>query len=443
MKFGKVGPMGQIGPIGKVTLVSAIALLVATLFTACGTLNVGFLFVATNKQTPGQIEVYEVDSESGSLRTIPTSPFPSGGRNPIAEAVSPDALNLYAANGDDNNIVQFGIGTDGKLYPQSTVNTPGAFPLAVAVNSALNVLYVVDTLQPIAGCSLTNPCPGGIAGYAITPQNSTISPGSLGLAPAACSASTAPSAAVAATCAVGNAIINSNGQSLVPILHSPTDTTTVLTPTAINVLANGNYVYVTAYNAITNQGYLFPYSVQTTAPAQSTGPSLGALTPMNNDLPIPLGSEPVALASDSTSSFLYVVDKLQNRISTFSVTSGVPNLVATANSGNQPSALTLANNDSFLYVSNSIDANVTAYTVSSGNLTPVGTYASDVNPVAITTDPRHIGFLYTVNFLGNTLSGYQIDPTTGALINTKQSPYVSSVQPTAIAGIPHGGTATK
>src|ERR1700732_3675973 len=59
MKFGKVG---------QVVLVSAIALVVATLFTACGTLTgatltVGFLFVATNKQTPGQIEVYEVDSE--------------------------------------------------------------------------------------------------------------------------------------------------------------------------------------------------------------------------------------------------------------------------------------------------------------------------------------------------------------------------------------------
>src|SRR3984885_12894008 len=133
MKFGKVGQVG---------LVSAIALLVATLFTACGTLTVGFLFVATTKQTPGQIEVYEVDSLSGSLRTIPTSPFPSGGRDPVAEAVSPDFKNLYVANQDDNNIVQFAIGNDGKLYPQSTVNTPGSFPLAIAMNTAGTFLYV-------------------------------------------------------------------------------------------------------------------------------------------------------------------------------------------------------------------------------------------------------------------------------------------------------------
>jgi 6-phosphogluconolactonase len=420
MKFGKVG---------QIALVSAIALGVATLFTACGTLTVGFLYVATNKQTPGQIEVYEVDSESGSLRTIPTSPFPSGGRDPIAETVSPDFKNLYVANQDDNNIVQFGIGNDGKLYPQSTVNTPGSFPLAVAVNSPLNVLYVVDTLQPTAGCSLTNPCPGDLAGYAITPATSTINPGSLGLAPAACSASTAPPASVAAACTTGNAIVNGNGLTLVPLNSSAT--TDVLTPTAINVLANGQYVYVTAYDThvTPNVGYLFAFSAGST----------GALTPLNSGMQ--LGSEPAALISDSASSFLYVVDKLENQISTFSVTSGVPSLVATTPTGNQPSALTLADSDSFLYVASSIDANVTAYTVSSGNLTSIGTYASDVNPIAIITDPRQIGYLYTVNYLGNTLSGYQINPKTGTLVNAKRSPYISTVQPTAIAGIPHGGTA--
>src|ERR1700761_8672733 len=130
MKFGKIGT------VGKVILVCGLALTVATLFSACGTLTVGFLYVATTKQTPGQIEVYEVNSESGALRTIPTSPFPSGGRNPIAEVPSPDSKNLYVVNEDDNNIVQFGIGNDGKLYSQSTINTPGSFPMAVTLNAS-------------------------------------------------------------------------------------------------------------------------------------------------------------------------------------------------------------------------------------------------------------------------------------------------------------------
>ncbi len=66
------------------------------------------------------------------MRQIVTSPFPSGGRNPVAEAVSPDEADLYVVNQDDNTIVQFVIGSDGKLYPQNTVNTPGIFPLAVS-----------------------------------------------------------------------------------------------------------------------------------------------------------------------------------------------------------------------------------------------------------------------------------------------------------------------
>ena len=414
MKFGKVG---------QITLVSAIALIVATLFTACSTLTVGFMYVATNKQTPGQIEVYEVNSESGALRTIPTSPFPSGGRNPVAEVPSSDSKNLYVVNEDDNNVVQFGIGTDGKLYPQSTVNTPGSFPLAAALNSANTFLYGVDTLQPVAGCSPTNACPGDVF---VCPVNSD---GSLGTP------------------------VNGTNQctNYYPLQLKTSDTTTVLTPTAINVTADGKYLYVAAYNATTSRGYLFAF----------TANSDGTLTSLNGNAPYLLESqsttlstpaalrEPVALASDSASQFLYVVDKLTNQIATYTLTGGAPSsttpaTVATTNltapTGNQPSAITFAGN--FLYVSNSLDSTVNGYSISSGSLTNIGTYATDTNPIAIAGDPRKIGFLYTVNFLGSTLSGFQINSTSGALVNTKNTPYASTVQPTAIAGIPHGGTTT-
>ena len=118
----------------QLLLVSAASLLVAGLMTACATLTVDFVFVASSKAAGtnnyGEIDVFEINSESGHMRQIPTSPFPSGGRNPVAEAVSSDNTNLYVVNQDDNTIVQFVIGNDGKLYPQNTVNTPGIFPLA-------------------------------------------------------------------------------------------------------------------------------------------------------------------------------------------------------------------------------------------------------------------------------------------------------------------------
>jgi hypothetical protein len=82
---------------------------------------------------------------------------------------------------------------------------------------------------------------------------------------------------------------------------------------------------------------------------------------------------------------------------------------------------------------------VTGYSASGGTLTKFGTYATDDNPVAVIGDPRKLGFLYTVNFLAGTLSGFKVDPSSGALINTQNTPYLSTVQPTAITGIPHGG----
>jgi len=397
MKFGKVG---------QVALVSAIALIVATLFTACGTLTVGFLFVPTNRQTPGQIQVFEVNSEAGSLRTIPTSPFPSGGRNPIAEAVASDYLNLYVVNEDDNNIVQFGIGTDGKLYPQSTINTPGSFPIAVTLNSSHTFLFGVDTLQPIAGCSLSNPCPGNVF---VCPVNSDGSLGTQANNTKVCSA-------------------------FYPLQLTPSDTSTVLTPTAINLLANDSSVYVTAYNPANNKGYIFGYTVN----------GDGSLSPMNGGLPMSAGKKPAAIASDSSSQHLYVADQFSNQILSYAVqSSSTPlSLQSTIGTGSQPTSLALFN-DQNLYVTNSADSNVTFYSVSSGNLTNVATYASDVNPIAIAVDPRKLGFLYTVNFLGNSLSGYKINQTDGTLINTQHTPYASSVQPTAITGVPHNGTATK
>ena len=123
---------------GQLLLVALAGVGVASLLSACnqltGTLTVDFVYVSSARAAGpngyGEIDVFEVNSESGKMRQIPTSPFPSGGRNPVAEAVSTDNKNLYVVNRDDNTIVQFAIGNDGKVYPQQTVNTPGIFPIA-------------------------------------------------------------------------------------------------------------------------------------------------------------------------------------------------------------------------------------------------------------------------------------------------------------------------
>ena len=152
--------------------------------TACGTDTTDYVFVTSAKaagsNSYGEINSFEINKVSGAMRQIPTSPFLSEGRNPVAEAVSSDNANLYVVNQDDNNIVQFLIGNDGKLYPQSTVNTPGYVPLAIAVSGSN--LFVLDTYPPLLTCSSEEPCSGSVGVFPIEAASGSTAAGALGTA---------------------------------------------------------------------------------------------------------------------------------------------------------------------------------------------------------------------------------------------------------------------
>ncbi len=91
---------------GARLLAAASMAALSLLILSCGASNtVDFLYVTSNLQSPGQINAYEVNSESGAIHQIADSPYPSGGRNPVYEVASPNGLNLYVANHDDNTIV--------------------------------------------------------------------------------------------------------------------------------------------------------------------------------------------------------------------------------------------------------------------------------------------------------------------------------------------------
>jgi 6-phosphogluconolactonase (cycloisomerase 2 family) len=419
----------------QLLLVSAASLLAAALVTACGTLTVDFVFVTSSKAAGtnnyGEVDVFEINQESGVMRQIPTSPFPSGGRDPVAEAVSTDQTNLYVVNQDDNSIVQFVIGNDGKVYPQNTVNTPGIFPLAVAI-SGTN-LYVLDTYQPLPICSTADPCSGSIAVLPITVGSGSPPSDTLG----------APISNGALTywplCQYGY-ISSTNFTAC-----NAGATSDVITPTAVNVLGSGAYVYVTAYDftASPSVGYVFAFGTSST----------GALVPLNGGIPLPAGTHPSAIASDSTSSYVYITDINNSDVLGYSVSSGaltpLTNGAGGTNrfaAGDQPAAIVADPKYPYIYVANSLDSTVTAYSVNSGALTALGTYATGTQPVAIGIDPSTNHFLYSANYLGNgvngTVSGFELSPTDGTLLNSQNSPYTSNAQPTAVAAIPHGVSQT-
>jgi 6-phosphogluconolactonase (cycloisomerase 2 family) len=396
--------------------------------TACGTLTTDFVFVTSSKAAGtnnyGQIDVFEINQESGVMRQIPTSPFPSGGRDPVAEAVSTDQFNLYVVNQDDNSIVQFVIGNDGKVYPQNTVNTPGIYPLGAAV-SGTN-LYVLDTYQPLPICSTADPCSGSVAVLPITVGSGSPPSDTLGSPVANGSLTYWPLCQYGYISATNFTQCASGASS------------DVITPTAVNAVASGAYVYVTAYDstASPNVGYVFAF-------AASSG---GGLTPLNGGVPFTAGIHPSAVASDSTSSYVYVADVVSNNVLGYSVASGIltPLSGSPFPAGNQPAAIVADPKYPFVYVANSLDNTVTAYSMSSGALTNLGTYATGEEPVAIGIDPSTNHFLYTANYLGSgingTVSGFELSPTAGTLVNSDNSPYKSNAQPTAVAAIPHGSS---
>jgi 6-phosphogluconolactonase (cycloisomerase 2 family) len=387
--------------------------------TACGTDTVDFVYVASSQAAGtnnyGEIDVFEINSVSGFMRQIPTSPFPSGGRNPVAEAVSSDYSNLYVVNKDDNTIVQFLIGPDGKLYPQNTVNTPGIFPLAVAVNGTN--LFVIDTYQPLPSCSPASPCSGSVGVLPV-------------LTATQAQALTPPEIADTLGPPVANGSLN-----YWPLTLSGNSSSDILLPTGVNVLASGAYLYVTAYDSTANTGYLFGFTI-------GTGGVLSAVS----GSPFAVGVHPSAIASDSTSSYVYVTDSANGNVCGFSVALGVlsPLSGSPYPAGNQPSAIAVDPKYPFVYVANTLDGNVSAYSIgSSGALTSVGTYAAGINPVAIGIDPGTSHFVFTVNFLSNgangTVSDFEMSTTAGTLINTQHSPYTSNALPTAVAAVPHDG----
>src|SRR5271154_1596120 len=255
---------------GRIALASVVSLGLGFGATACGPSNtIDYLYVTASKQNPGQISVYKVDSEAGTLHQIPDSPYGSGGRNPVSDVASPNGKNLYVINHDDNTIVEFAIGTDGKLYPQQTCNLPGSYPSQLTVNKAGTYLYIVETYQP--NFSLSIPGPGALVVFPINAN------GQLGATGSLCQP--VPNG-TNAYFALGN------------------------NPVSVNVLANGNFVYAVNESDAT----IAAFQVGSDGGLSSIG--------LFN-----AGINPNAVASDPAGKFLYVTDGGSNQMYGFLVQS--------------------------------------------------------------------------------------------------------------------------
>jgi 6-phosphogluconolactonase len=386
MKFSK---------LSQLFLVSSIGLLVATLLTACQIVTIDYLFVAS----ASGIETYAVDSESGVLRTGAAT-VTGGVSTPVAMTVTPDYANLYVANQGSSAVVHYAISSNGVLTQKDSVTLSTA-PVYMAVNSTGTYLYVVSGTT---SATLTE--------YAL-------SSGTIG--------------SVVATQPL--ALSGFTGDTIVP--------------TGVTVLANDAAVYVTAYDksaynpggtttSSANPGWVFGFAIG----------SGGALTTSTGS-PYEAGVKPSAIIAEPHNKYVYVTDWASNEMIGYSIQSG--SMLSLLVSGpfktsSEPAAITIDPRGKFIYVANESSATVSAYSIDLTTGTPTATMSStsgsanstDTWPVAVAVDPALGRFVYTANYLGNSVSGFRLDATAGTLNTTQATPYPTGEKPTALVAVPHG-----
>jgi 6-phosphogluconolactonase len=389
----------------QLALVSTVGILVASLISACQLVTVDYLFLAgsggTGAGSAGEIQTFAVDSETGALRSGFAPGVPSGGNSPVAMAVSPDFANLYVANSDNNTVVHFALASNGAMTNKDSVTLPGP-PVSLAINQANNYLYVT---------------------YGSTTAN---------LAEYSLSSGT-----------IGSVVANE-------ALTVPGFATDTVVPTGVTVLPDNAAVYVSAYDqssynpggSVTSSaspGWVFGFAVSGNG---------GSLTPSAAS-PYQTGVKPTALAADPTSRFVYVTDYASNALIGYGVISGseLEYLISGPyKTGAEPSSVTVDPRAKYIYVSNSLDSSVTAYSIDLAtgipsvvvNVTGAQINATDSQPISIAVDPALGRFVYTANFLGNSISGFQLNPDTGALKPSQATPYPAQLHPTAVVLVPHG-----
>jgi 6-phosphogluconolactonase (cycloisomerase 2 family) len=415
---------------GRMLLAMAFSLGLAPLLTSCGAGHtIGFAYVLSSpSSTSSSVWIYKVNSATGQLYqaglpSVPNTNYAS----PVYSVVSPDNNYLYVLYGPTTNgntglpnpngqdaIVVYGINHEsniqaGTITPLQTYNTGGTEPVSLAIDPSGKFLYAVDFYQE--GFSNNFPGKGDLTVYDIGASGTLTIPstcsGGLGTLP-------------------GSICFYGVG----------------LSPRAATQLANGSYVYVA------NTGLL-----STPCSATVSGFSVGAngLTPIDFTVPsgasctnpypansLPLGGQPWAITSDSSSSFVYVTDVQQSVIYATQVTPSTGNLTPLANYpvGSNPENLLVDPTGAYLYVANASSNNISGFIIgpAATPLTPIGGSPFSTGTVPLCMSAQS-SYLYNVNQVSGSVSGFVIASSSstapGSLSVVHDQPFQVSTSPSS------------
>jgi 6-phosphogluconolactonase (cycloisomerase 2 family) len=421
--------------LGQLALASAVSAALVLGITACGQSNtVDYIYVASANSNPGTIFGYAADGESGALAGLVGSPFPAG-RNPIALVTAPNNSSVYALNHDDNTVIYYVAGSDGKLFAQATYNLKsGTNPNGMALSPDGSTLYVVEAYGLDASGNPYSPTTPGIGALVQIPVKSD---GTLGTETAYPTCNNPVAVTV-----LGSTSNPAGGE--VYVVNDPAGqlTTLIDTVAAQNRGATGSATVIYPTVGACSGG--------TAAVGQVTGyqiaPSSNALTPTPNS-PYAAGVAPDAIVTDPTNRFVYVTDFRQNLIFSYQAQAGgqiAPLPVSTTATGKLPSAITVDPRGAYIYVSNYGDGTVSGYALNAQNGQPSGlagtsnSTATDPGPAAIIVEDSIGRYIYTANFIGNSVSSLYLDPNAGTTHPGQNTPFPGASKATAVTSVKHG-----
>jgi 6-phosphogluconolactonase (cycloisomerase 2 family) len=428
--------------LGQLALASAVSAALVLGITACGQSNtIDFVYVASANSNPGTIYGFASDGESGALTQILGSPFPAG-RNPIALVSAPDGSAVYALNHDDNTLIEYIPGSDGKLFAQKAYSfKSGTNPNGMTLSPDGSTLYVVEAYG-LNGSTPYSPTTPGIG--ALLQLKLDTAPGSptfgyplSEVAYPTCNNPVAVAVLGSATNPAGGAVfvVNDPAGQLTTLIDTvatenrgATGSATVIYP-AVGACSGGT-------GAV---GQITSYQI---------APTTNVLTPGTGS-PFAAGVAPNAIATDPTNRFVYVTDFRQNLLLAYTVqgsSSRIEPLPANSTSptGQLPSALTVDPRGQFIYVSNYGAGTVSGYALNSTSGAPSGlagtssTTGTDPGPAAIIVEDSIGRYIYTANFIGNSISSLYLDPNAGTTHTGQNSPFPGVAKPTAVASVKHG-----
>jgi YVTN family beta-propeller protein len=208
-------------------------------------------------------------------------------------------------------------------------------------------------------------------------------------------------------------------------------------PFSVAVDPSGKFAYVANNDSNNVSGY-------------TINPSTGALAPMaGSPLPgFPAGAAPISVAVDPTGKFVYVANDGSNSVSGYMINPSTGALTPITGSpfpaSVYPESVTVDPSGKFAYVANNGSNSVSGYTINptTGALAPMAGsplpgFPAGSGPVFVAVHPSG-KFAYVANADSNTVSGYTIDSTTGALSAITGSPFAAGAFPRSVAVDPSG-----